>query len=164
MQSILNNACYFLLNHSFGIKLPAGIFIPTLAVGALFGRISGLVVEYAYSQHSESALFGFCRSSGPLPAPFGQACVLPGIWAMVGAAATLTGVTRTTVSLAVIMFELTGTLTYVTPVMIGGNYVSHLKPNSQNPLLIESVFPAVLFAKTVGDAIETKSIYDLVIE
>lgn len=38
---------------------------------------------------------------------------------MVGAAATLAGVTRTTVSLAVIMFELTGTLTYVVPVMIG---------------------------------------------
>lgn len=37
------------------------------------------------------------------PLPFGQACVLPGVWAMVGAAATLAGVTRTTVSLAVIM-------------------------------------------------------------
>lgn len=42
---------------------------------------------------------------------------------MVGAAATLAGVTRTTVSLAVIMFELTGTLTYVTPVMIGVWYL-----------------------------------------
>ena len=37
---------------------------------------------------------------------------MPGIYAMVGAAATLSGVTRTTISLDVIMFELTGTLTY----------------------------------------------------
>jgi chloride channel 3/4/5 len=37
--------------------------------------------------------------------------------------------------------QLTGTLTYVTPVML-----------------------AVLFAKTVADAIETRSIYDLTIE
>lgn len=40
-------------------------------------------------------------------------CVIPGVYAMVGAAASLAGVTRSTVSLTVIMFELTGTLTYV---------------------------------------------------
>lgn len=58
----------------------------------------------------------------------------------VGAAATLAGVTRTTVSLAVIMFELTGTLSYVVPVMIG-----------------------VLVAKTVADGLEKSGIYELVI-
>lgn len=61
--------------------------------------------------------------------------------AMVGAAATLSGVTRTTVSLAVIMFELTGTLTYSVPVML-----------------------SVLVAKTIADALEHKGIYDLVID
>jgi chloride channel 3/4/5 len=60
---------------------------------------------------------------------------------MVGAAATLSGVTRTTVSLAVIMFELTDTLTYAVPVML-----------------------AVLVAKTTADALEPKGIYDLVID
>lgn len=114
------NAMLTFKSCSFGIKLPAGIFIPTLAVGALFGRILGLLVELSYASYPETAIFGFCHASGPLPSPFGQACVLPGVWAMVGAAATLAGVTRTTVSLAVIMFELTGTLTYVVPVMIGG--------------------------------------------
>ena len=48
---------------------------------------------------------------------------------------------RTTVSLAVIMFELTDTLTYAVPVML-----------------------SVLVAKTVADALEPKGIYDLVIE
>ncbi|GAA5922545.1 chloride channel protein [Sporobolomyces koalae] len=128
---------------TFGIRVPAGIFIPTLAVGAAFGRISGLVVEVLHAKYPLSPIFDTCRASaeegGPLP--FGQACVLPGVWAMIGAAATLAGVTRTTVSLAVIVFELTGTLTYSLPTMF-----------------------AVLVAKTVADAIEPRSIYDLVIE
>ena len=50
-------------------------------------------------------------------------------------------VQRTTVSLAVIMFELTDSLTYVVPIML-----------------------SVLVAKTVADALEPKGIYDLVIE
>ncbi|GAA6015134.1 hypothetical protein JCM11491_000477 [Sporobolomyces phaffii] len=127
---------------TFGIRVPAGIFIPTLAVGAAFGRISGLVVEVLHAKYPLSPIFDTCRSAvedGPLP--FGQSCVLPGVWAMIGAVATLAGVTRTTVSLAVIAFELTGTLTYSLPTMF-----------------------AVLVAKTVADAIEPRSIYDLVIE
>ena len=43
----------------------------------------------------------------------GQVCVNPGLYAMVGAAATLSGVTRMTVSLVVIMYELTGSLLYI---------------------------------------------------
>ncbi|KAE8220501.1 hypothetical protein CF319_g5988 [Tilletia indica] len=119
---------------TFGIKLPAGIFIPTLAVGACFGRIVGLLVQYLQWTNADHPFFGFCEASD-------KACIVPGIYAMVGAAATLSGVTRTTVSLAVIMFELTGTLTYTVPVML-----------------------AILVAKTLADALEHKGIYDLVIE
>ncbi|TFY83561.1 hypothetical protein EWM64_g445 [Hericium alpestre] len=118
---------------TFGIKLPAGIFIPTLGVGACAGRIMGVLVQYAQWRWPHSSLFSVCR--GDLD------CVIPGLYAMVGAAAALSGVTRTTVSLAVIMFELTDTLTYAVPVML-----------------------AVLAAKTVADALEPKGIYDLVIE
>lgn len=81
----------------------------TLAVGACAGRIAGLLVELLHARHPTLAIFDACRAaneSGPLP--FGQSCVLPGVWAMIGAASTLAGVTRTTLSLAVIMFELTG--------------------------------------------------------
>ncbi|GJN91695.1 hypothetical protein Rhopal_004718-T1 [Rhodotorula paludigena] len=128
---------------TFGIKLPAGIFIPTLAVGACAGRIAGLVVEVLHAKYPTSFVFDACRPHGGEegPLPFGQACVVPGVWAMIGAAATLAGVTRTTVSLAVIVFELTGTLTYSVPTML-----------------------AVTLAKTVADRIEPRSIYDLVIE
>ncbi|KAI0075781.1 hypothetical protein K474DRAFT_1362018 [Panus rudis PR-1116 ss-1] len=118
---------------TFGIKLPAGIFIPTLGVGACAGRILGILVQWAQHSYPGSPVFASC--GGDLN------CVVPGLYAMVGAAATLSGVTRTTVSLAVIMFELTDTLTYAVPVML-----------------------SVLVAKTVADALEPKGIYDLVID
>ncbi|KAJ1023093.1 hypothetical protein NDA16_003246 [Ustilago loliicola] len=119
---------------TFGIKLPAGIFIPTLAVGACFGRIVGLLVQYVQWTHPDLGFFSWCPASD-------SACIVPGVYAMVGAAAALSGVTRTTVSLAVIMFELTGTLTYSVPVML-----------------------SILVAKTIADALEHKGIYDLVID
>ncbi|KAL1411308.1 hypothetical protein Q8F55_002259 [Vanrija albida] len=117
---------------TFGIVLPAGIFIPSLVIGACFGRIVGIWLEWLEYHHPYLPIFEVCRNTG---------CVVPGIYAMVGAAATLAGVTRTTVSLAVIVFELTGTLNYVVPVML-----------------------AILVAKTTADAIEKRGIYELVIE
>ncbi|KAM6502232.1 Chloride channel [Amanita muscaria] len=118
---------------TFGIKLPAGIFVPTLGVGACAGRILGIGMQWLQLQYPNAILFRSC--GGDLN------CIVPGLYAMVGAAAALSGVTRTTVSLAVIMFELTDTLTYAVPIML-----------------------SVLVAKTVADALEPKGIYDLVIE
>lgn len=122
---------------TFGIKCPAGIFVPSLCIGAMMGRILGYGVEYAYFTHPELSIFQICDPSRP----FGQSCVLPGVWAMVGAAAMLAGVTRTTLSLAVIVAELTGSLVYILPVSI-----------------------SVIIAKTVADTIEHRSIYDLVMD
>jgi chloride channel 3/4/5 len=62
---------------TFGLKVPSGIIIPALVGGALFGRLVGQWVT----------------------------TISPGIFAMVGAAAFLAGVTRMTISLCVIMFE-----------------------------------------------------------
>ena len=71
---------------TFGIKLPAGIFIPTLGVGACAGRIMGILVKWiVLKSPSDSGYFAFCH--GDLD------CVVPGLYAMVGAAATLSGVT-----------------------------------------------------------------------
>ncbi|KAG1816060.1 chloride channel [Suillus subaureus] len=111
----------FLTIITFGIKLPAGIFIPTLGVGACAGRIVGIAVQWLQYHYPDSTVFAVCEGD--------MDCVVPGLYAMVGAAAALSGVTvsnrlqvlgatkltvdlqRTTVSLAVIMFELTDTLT-----------------------------------------------------
>src|SRR5438045_3716283 len=64
-------------------------------------------------------------------------CVTPGTYAIIGAAAALGGVTRMTVSIVVIMFELTGALTYVLPIMV-----------------------AVMVSKWVGDAFGKRGIYE----
>lgn len=98
---------------TFGCKVPSGIIIPALDAGALFGRMVG-------------------------QAPFLFGSISPGIFAMVGAAAFLAGVSRMTVSLAVIMFELTGEVNFIPPFMV-----------------------AILTSKWVADAISGESVYDL---
>ena len=95
---------------TFGIKVPSGVIIPALEAGALFGRLIGQWIG----------------------------TVSPGIFAMVGAGAFLAGVSRMTVSLVVIMFELTGELEYVVPHMV-----------------------AILVAKWIADAMSSECVYDL---
>ncbi|XP_067848386.1 H(+)/Cl(-) exchange transporter 4 isoform X2 [Heptranchias perlo] len=95
---------------TFGMKMPSGLFIPSMAVGAIAGRMVGIGVEQmAYHHHDWFIFRSWCRP--------GADCVTPGLYAMVGAAACLGGVTRMTVSLVVIMFELTGGLEYIVPLM-----------------------------------------------
>ncbi|EMR11796.1 hypothetical protein PNEG_00222 [Pneumocystis murina B123] len=120
---------------TFGTKIPAGIFIPTMAIGALFGRFVGLIVQFFYYTYPSAYIFSRCPLGDP------NECIVPGVYSMVGAAATLAGVTRMTVSLAVIMFELTGSLSYVMPFML-----------------------SILVSKWVADAIEPQGIYDLLID
>uniref|UniRef100_A0A4W3J350 Chloride channel protein n=1 Tax=Callorhinchus milii TaxID=7868 RepID=A0A4W3J350_CALMI len=100
----------FITIFTFGMKIPSGLFIPSMAVGAIAGRMVGIGVEQmAYHHHDWFIFRSWCRP--------GADCVTPGLYAMVGAAACLGGVTRMTVSLVVIMFELTGGLEYIVPLM-----------------------------------------------
>lgn len=120
---------FFLAAITFGLQLPAGIILPSIAIGALFGRAVGIVLEIWHRNSGGAFPFGTCEPDIP--------CIIPGTYAIIGAAATLAGVTRMTVSIVVIMFELTGALTYVLPIMI-----------------------AVMIAKWVGDAFSRKGIYE----
>ncbi|KAJ8007855.1 hypothetical protein DPEC_G00098520 [Dallia pectoralis] len=95
---------------TFGMKVPAGLFIPSMAVGAIAGRLLGVGMEQLALNHHDSGLFKSWCSPG-------ADCITPGLYAMVGAAACLGGVTRMTISLVVIMFELTGGLEYIVPLM-----------------------------------------------
>ncbi|XP_059157860.1 H(+)/Cl(-) exchange transporter 4-like isoform X2 [Physella acuta] len=116
---------------TFGIKIPSGLFIPSMAVGAIIGRIIGIGVEQLVVTNSGSVFFSnICESPD-------KCIITPGLYAMVGAAAALGGVTRMTVSLVVIMFELTGGLEYIVPMMA-----------------------AAMTSKWVGDALGRESIYD----
>ena len=60
---------------TFGIKVPAGIFIPTLGIGALFGRIVGEGVAWLYLMRPEWGMFRSCGGDGE--------CIIPGMYAMV---------------------------------------------------------------------------------
>ena len=120
---------FFLASVTFGLQIPAGIILPSKAVGALMGRAVGIIMEIWVHNHPTFFPFATCEPD--------VACVTPGTYAIIGAAAALGGVTRMTVSIVVIMFELTGALTYVLPIMI-----------------------AVMFSKWVGDAFGKRGIYE----
>ncbi|KAK4123619.1 hypothetical protein N657DRAFT_596230 [Parathielavia appendiculata] len=114
---------------TFGLQIPAGIILPSMAIGALTGRATGIIMEMWQHNHPKFIAFHSCEPDIP--------CITPGTYAIIGAAAALAGVTRMTVSIVVIMFELTGALTYVLPIMI-----------------------AVMISKWVGDAFSRRGIYE----
>lgn len=126
----------FLTTITFGIKVPAGIYVPSMVVGGLMGRIVGHLVQYLVFMHPDHAIFGSCPKGGGL-----EGCVTPGVYALVAAGATMCGVTRLSVTLAIILFELTGSLDHVLPFSL-----------------------SVLVAKWTADALEPLSIYDLLTE
>ncbi|XP_037118541.1 H(+)/Cl(-) exchange transporter 5-like isoform X1 [Syngnathus acus] len=95
---------------TFGIKVPSGVFIPSMAVGAIAGRLLGVAMKQLAYHHHDWLLFrGWCSPRSE--------CIAPALYAVVGATACLGGVTRVTVSLVVIMFELTGKREHVIPLM-----------------------------------------------
>ncbi|KAJ2820000.1 hypothetical protein GGI24_004618, partial [Coemansia furcata] len=93
-----------------GLAVPAGMFLPSMAAGASIGRAFGMVVQTLYEAHPTWQLFSACKPDVP--------CITPGVYALVGAASMLASTTRMTVTIVVIMFELTGALIYVLPIMI----------------------------------------------
>lgn len=120
---------FLLASITFGLQIPAGIILPSMAIGALYGRAVGIMAEIWQNNHPNALIFAACEPDKP--------CVTPGTYAIIGAASALGGVTRMTVSIVVIMFELTGALTYVLPIMI-----------------------AVMISKWVGDAFGKRGIYE----
>lgn len=100
----------FLVIISYGCKVPAGIFVPSMAIGASFGRMVGIIVQWLYETFPDSPFFSACQPDVP--------CITPGTYAFLGAGAALSGIMHLTISVTVIMFELTGALTYILPTMI----------------------------------------------
>ena len=120
---------FILASVTFGLRIPAGIILPSMAIGSLYGRALGILAEIWQKSRPDAFIFVNCERDVP--------CITPGTYAIIGAASALGGVTRMTVSIVVIMFELTGALTYVLPIMI-----------------------AVMISKWVGDAFGKRGIYE----
>ncbi|XP_073150318.1 putative chloride channel-like protein CLC-g isoform X2 [Henckelia pumila] len=106
--------CYILSVISYGIVAPAGLFVPVIVTGAAYGRFVGMLVG------SNSNLNH-------------------GLFAVLGSASLLGGTMRTTVSLCVIILELTNNL-----------------------LLLPLIMLVLLISKTVADAFNG-NIYDLIV-
>lgn len=63
-------------------QVPSGLFIPSMAIGAIAGRIVGIAMEQLAYYHHDWFLFKeWCE--------VGADCITPGLYAMVGAAACL---------------------------------------------------------------------------
>ena len=120
---------FLLASVTFGLDIPAGIILPSVAIGALYGRALGILVRMWQEAYPKIFLFARCEPDIP--------CVTPGLYAIIGAASALGGATRMTLSIVVIMFELTGALTYVIPIMI-----------------------AVMLSKWCGDIFGKRGIYE----
>uniref|UniRef100_A0A0A9DJK1 Chloride channel protein n=1 Tax=Arundo donax TaxID=35708 RepID=A0A0A9DJK1_ARUDO len=100
---------------TFGIAVPSGLFLPIILMGSAYGRIAALVLRrFATIDH--------------------------GLYAVLGAAALMSGSMRMTVSLCVIFLELTNNL-----------------------LLLPITMFVLLIAKTVGDAFNP-SIYEIILD
>ncbi|XP_040046882.1 H(+)/Cl(-) exchange transporter 7 isoform X1 [Gasterosteus aculeatus] len=89
---------FFLACWTYGLAVSAGVFIPSLLIGAAWGRLFGI-------------LLASITSTGSIWAG-------PGKYALIGAAAQLGGIVRMTLSLTVIMVEATGNVTFGLPIML----------------------------------------------
>nr|XP_020451281.1 chloride channel protein 2-like isoform X3 [Monopterus albus] len=85
------------------MPVPCGAFMPVFLIGAAFGRLVGEIMAAMFPEgiHADGSLYP----------------IVPGGYAVVGAAA-LSGAVTHTVSTAVIVFELTGQISHILPVMI----------------------------------------------
>lgn len=107
-------AMYLLGIITYGIAVPAGLFIPVILAGASYGRVAGTLIG-------------------------GISNLNVGLFALLGAASFLGGTMRMTVSLCVILLELTNNL-----------------------LMLPLVMLVLLVSKTVADSFN-KGVYDQIV-
>ncbi|XP_011297399.1 chloride channel protein 2 isoform X2 [Fopius arisanus] len=109
------------------VPVPSGIFIPVFKIGAALGRIVGEAMALWFPNGVRY---------GGLNTP-----ITPGGYATVGAAAFSGGVTHT-ISVSVIVFEMTGQITHIVPIMI-----AVLISNAIAALLQPSIYDSIILIK-----------------
>ena len=88
---------FFLACWTYGMFISSGLFIPSLLIGAAWGRLVGMMLYYLFPDSDWGDL---------------------GKYALIGASAQLAGTIRLTYSLVAIIIEATGNLTYSFPVFV----------------------------------------------
>ncbi|XP_019876092.2 chloride channel protein 2 isoform X2 [Aethina tumida] len=128
----VNLVCYIVFTFVFSIicstvPVPSGSFIPVFKIGAGFGRIVGELMHLWFPTGM--------RYGGKV------AKIIPGGYATVGAAAFSGSVTHT-ISVSVIVFEMTGQITHIIPIMI-----AVLISNAIASLLAPSMYDSIILIK-----------------
>uniref|UniRef100_A0A7N8YIY5 Chloride channel protein 2 n=1 Tax=Mastacembelus armatus TaxID=205130 RepID=A0A7N8YIY5_9TELE len=105
------------------MPVPCGAFMPVFVIGAAFGRLVGesMAAWFPDGIHTDGTIYP----------------IVPGGYAVVGAAA-LSGAVTHTVSTAVIVFELTGQISHILPVMIAV-ILANAVAQSLQPSLYDSI-------------------------
>ena len=109
---------FCLMTWTYGIGAPTGLFVPSLAVGGAMGQICGRIVMAIVDGLGSNIQVDLHT------------------YAVVGAAASLGGATRMTISITVLVMETTGSMQLIIPLML-----------------------TIFFAKAVGDKF-SHGIYD----
>ncbi|XP_063781300.1 chloride channel protein C-like [Pseudophryne corroboree] len=99
-----------------GTAASTGLVVPMLYTGALFGRLVGVILVYMFGVQSDEY----------------RAWIDPGLFATIGSAAYFGGVSRLTISLTVIMVEITNDVQSILLIMVAvmtgktvGDYFNH---------------------------------------
>lgn len=130
------------------MAVPHGMFIPALKIGSGFGRLMGEFVAWSFPQ---GVRYGDCMSP-----------IMPAAYAIVGAAAFSGSVTHS-ISVAVVVFEITGQICFAVPVLL-----AVLVANAVASLLQPSMYESVILIKKLPylpDLLYTSSgFYDKFVE
>uniref|UniRef100_A0A8K9UVG1 Chloride channel protein n=1 Tax=Oncorhynchus mykiss TaxID=8022 RepID=A0A8K9UVG1_ONCMY len=110
--SLFTLTYFFLACWTYGLTVSAGVFIPSLLIGAAWGRLFGILLAAI--------------------TPNGSVWAVPGKYALMGAAAQLGGIVRMTLSLTVI------TTVYTVLIIGNGLYDIHIKLQSVPFLHLEA--------------------------
>lgn len=86
---------WLLVSTIYGAYVPGGLFVPSIVVGGMYGRVVGIA----------------CKSM------FLTSSINPGVYSLLGAASMLGGFTRLALPVVIMLVELTGDATYLLPMM-----------------------------------------------
>jgi len=95
-----------LVSTLYGAYVPGGLFVPSIVVGGLYGRVVGIATAAVYPS---------------------SIAINPGVYSLLGAASMLGGFTRLALPVVIMLVELTGDATYLLPMMlcsVVGKFVS----------------------------------------
>ena len=146
--------------YTYGTAVPSGLFVPLILVGAQYGRLMGMSLKYLWPDQD----------------------IDNGTFALLGAASMLGGTVRMTISLTVIVLEITNDIKFLLPIMmvimtsksvgdrinmalydahIGLSYTPMLEPECPSFIPVFAQARDVMSAPVVSVRAETMTVEDI---